>query len=116
LNIDLHESSSELFRLPRSRCLARTKAHDHVLPARRLTWPKRDVLDDAVALVENSENRDALSHGRDTALPCGRRRRFDRAELARALLPAATTARRQRERDHQCCRKLSHAYSGIQGS
>jgi hypothetical protein len=76
---------------------------------------QRDVLNDAVALVENSNHCDALRHRRDTALPgCGRRSP-DRAELGCILL-AILPARGQRERDQQRCRKLSHAYSGIQGS
>jgi hypothetical protein len=115
LHVDLHECTGELLRFPRGRRFAGAKPNDHVLPARRLAGPQRHILNDAVALVEDSNHCDALGHRRDTALPGRGRRSFDAAELGGVLL-AASPARGQRERDQQRCRKLSHAYSGIQGS
>jgi hypothetical protein len=61
---------------------------------------QRNVLNDAVALVENSNHCDALCHRRDTALPGRGRRSLDPAELGRVLL-AAPPARGQRERNQQ---------------
>jgi hypothetical protein len=77
---------------------------------------KRDVLDDAVALVEDAEHRDALRHRRDAALSrCGRRH-LARRRNRRILLLRALSARGERKCDQQRCGGLRHAYSGIQGS
>jgi hypothetical protein len=62
LDVDLHEGAGELFLFPRRRRFAGAKAHDHVLPADRLARMERDVLDDAVALVEDAQHSNALRH------------------------------------------------------
>jgi hypothetical protein len=68
LHVDLHERARQFLFFPRRGGLARTQAHQQVLPADRLAGMKRDVLGDAVALVEDAEDRDALRHGRDAGL------------------------------------------------
>ncbi len=72
-------------------------------------------LDDAVALVEDAEDRDPLGHRSHSALPRGGRRRLPRRRSANLLLVAAA-ARGERERNQQRCSGFRHAYSGIQGS
>jgi hypothetical protein len=76
---------------------------------------ERDVLDDAVALVEDAEDRDPLGHGRHAALP-GRGRRDLLAALHRILLLIAAPAGGKREGHQDRSGKLHRAYSGIHGS
>jgi hypothetical protein len=77
---------------------------------------KRDVLDNAVSLVEDSEHRHPLRHWSDTALAGRGRGGPSRARRLAVLLLGAFTARCQRQRDQERCGKWTHAYSGIQGS
>ena len=114
LDVDLNERPGQFLFLPRSACLARPESHDHVLPPCRLAGMEGDILHDPVALVEDSEDRDALRHGRDIGLLCACRRGLFGRDLIRLLGPAA--ASRQAKRNQQGCGELSHAYSGIQGS
>ena len=77
---------------------------------------EHDVLDDAVALVEDAEHRDALRHRRDALLAAGGAA-LGRGWRGRILLLAAAVAGRKRERDQEQRGELAiHAYSGIQGS
>jgi hypothetical protein len=74
---------------------------------------QRDVADDAVALVEDREHRDALRHRRNSGLA----RRPGCSLLRRDLvLLGPAVARGDGERQQQRCGKLPHAYSGIHGS
>jgi len=75
---------------------------------------ERDISDDAVALVEDREDGDALGH-RSYASDRGRPATgpFRRNLI---LLLAATAASRKRDPDQQGCGEQSHAYSGIHGS
>jgi hypothetical protein len=93
LGVELDEGAGQLLFFPWGRCLARAETDDHVLPAGRLPRVQRHILDDAVALVEDSEHRDALRHrchallfgaGRRTSGPGGGRGRRI------LLIPAAT--------------------------
>jgi hypothetical protein len=77
---------------------------------------KRDVLDDAVALVEDAEHRDALRHRRHAALSRRCWRHLTRWRNRRVLLLRAFSARGERKCDQQRCGGPRHAYSGIQGS
>jgi hypothetical protein len=77
---------------------------------------KRDVLFDAVALVEYAEHRHALRHRRYAALSRGRGRHVFAARHGRVLLLRAAFAGREREHEQQRCGEACHAYSGIQGS
>jgi hypothetical protein len=75
---------------------------------------ERDILHDAVALVEDAENGDALRHRRHANLRAARPGRLpDRSRAVLRLLP--TAAGRERQHNQQCSRSL-HYYSGIQGS
>jgi hypothetical protein len=98
-DVDLDERSGELLLLPGGGGFARSKAYDHVLPPRRLTRVQRDVLDDAVALVEDSEDRDPLQHRRHATLPGCRRRRLirhaGRLVLLLSTAPASGEAKRK---------------------
>jgi hypothetical protein len=75
-----------------------------------------DVLDDAVALVEDAEDGSALRHRGDTALPVGRRGDLPAARQSSVLLGVALAAGGKRERKQQGYGGYAHAYSGIQGS
>jgi hypothetical protein len=76
-----------------------------------------DVLDDAIALVEDAEDRDALGHWGDSALAI--RGCLDLSPgrpggILSRLAPFAACGKRQagdRERERR-----AHAYSGIHGS
>jgi len=116
LDVELDEGARQLLLLPRRGLLARAQPHDDVLPTYGLAGPQRDVLDNAVPLIEDSENSDALRHRSDTALPAGRRRHVLVYRRHRILLLRALAARGERKRDQQGCLELPHAYSGIQGS
>jgi hypothetical protein len=116
LHVELHERAGELLLLPRRGGLASPQANDHVLPAHRLARVKRDILDDAVALVEDAEHRDPLRHRRHASLAVGRRSGGPRPTRRRVLLLLAFAARGERERCEQGCGDWLHAYSGIQGS
>jgi hypothetical protein len=100
LDIDLDERAGEFFRLPRRSRFARPQPDDHILPARRLAGMQGDVLDDAVALVENAEDRDALRHRGNPGLVGATCRRGGIAGRwsGRILLIAAAPARREAER------------------
>jgi hypothetical protein len=113
LHIDLNEGAGQLLLFPRRGRLARLEPHDHVLPPRRLAGVKGDAADDAVALVEDGEDGDALRHGRHARL-IGVGGPVRRARLV--LLLAAAPAGGEREREDQRRRWLEHAYSGIHGS
>jgi hypothetical protein len=76
---------------------------------------QRDVLLDAVALVEDSEHRDALRHRGDTRLS-GAGGGSSACRSGRILLLRAAAARGERKRKHDGCDGCSHDYSGIHGS
>jgi hypothetical protein len=72
LDVDLDERARQLLLFPRRRRLAGAKPHDHVLPANRLAGVQGHCLDNAVALVEESEHGNPLRHRRDPAFAiCG---------------------------------------------
>jgi hypothetical protein len=116
LHVDLDERARQLLRLPRRRRLAGAQAHDHILPADRLTRTQRDVLDDAVALVEDTEDGDALRHRRHAALAIRGLRRLRTFGRRGILLLRAFAARCQGETGQDEWNDCSHFYSGIQGS
>jgi hypothetical protein len=116
LHVDLDEGAGQLLLFPRRCRFAGAKPHDHVLPANRLARVKRDVLDDAVALVEDSQHGDALRHRRHSALTVGCRRDLLAGRKRRVRRLAALAARSERESQQQRCDAAFHAYSGIHGS
>jgi hypothetical protein len=77
---------------------------------------KRDRLDDPVALVEDSEHRDALRHRRNAALAVRSRPDLPGGRGGSILLLGTLPARSERERKKQRCSGSMHCYSGIQGS
>jgi hypothetical protein len=116
MDVDLDEGAGELFRLPRRGGLARAQTNDHVLPAHRLPRLERHVLNDAVALVEDSEHRNPLRHRRDPTLARGRRRRVRRCRREPVFLLCALPTGGKRQRHDQRCSERPHVYSGIHGS
>jgi hypothetical protein len=77
---------------------------------------KGDILDDAVALVEDAEHSRALGHRRHAALAVRSRRDATRAWQWRILFRLPLAARGERKGGEQGCSGWLHAYSGIQGS
>jgi hypothetical protein len=77
---------------------------------------KRDILDDPVALVEDAEHRNPLGHGRHAPLSVHGRARLMRRWQRYVLLLRALAAPGERKRDQKRNCRVSHAYSGIQGS
>jgi hypothetical protein len=76
-----------------------------------------DVLDDAVALVEEPEDGDPLAHRRYAGLIDAWRSRGVGNDRPRCILFVATApAGREREDNQHRCGKPVHAYSGIHGS
>ena len=116
LHIDLDKSAGQFLLFPWSGRLTRAKANDHVLPSNRLAGVKRDILDDAVALVENAEHRSALGHWSDAALAIRGRGNLAPAPQGSILTRPALAARGEREGGEQGCSDVLHVYSGIQGS
>jgi hypothetical protein len=116
LDVDLDERARQLLFFPRRGRFARTQPHDYILPPRGLAGVERDILDDAVALVEDAEHRDPLRHRRDAALAVGGRCNLPRGGRRRILLLASPPARHKRDCGKQGCRDGSHYYSGIHGS
>jgi len=116
LHVDLDESASQLLGLPGRGRLAGAQPDDHILPSCRLAGMQRNILDDAVALVEDSDDRHALRHRRDAALAIRRRGGLPGGRQWGIGFRLALTASGERKRDQQWCPKRPHAYSGIQGS
>jgi hypothetical protein len=75
-----------------------------------------DILDDAVALVEDAENRDPLRHRSYAALAVGGRGHLLRRGQRCVLLLRSLPARREGKRGKQWSGGLVHVYSGIHGS
>jgi hypothetical protein len=63
-DVELNEGPGELLRFPGRGRLAGAKADHRVADAHRLSGLELDVARNAVALVEQAEDRDSLSHGR----------------------------------------------------
>jgi hypothetical protein len=68
LNVKLDERSGQFLIFPRRSRLAGTQPHDGVVHADGLTGFQGNIADNAVALVEQAQNRDALSHRRNPGL------------------------------------------------
>lgn len=85
-DIDLDKGSGQLFLFPRRRRVARLQAHRYILDPHRLARLQRQVANDAVALVEEAEHRNPLSHRRDPGLVGGRSRYFDGQRLVVRLV------------------------------
>jgi hypothetical protein len=114
-DVDLNEGPGELLLFPRSRGFARPQPHDDIFPARRLTGMQRNILHDAVALVEDRHDRDPLRHWCHSGLVGRWRSRVVRRTggVTRLL---SSTACGQGQREQQGRESGFHAYSGIHGS
>ncbi len=77
---------------------------------------KRDVLHDAIALVEDAEDGDALPHRSHPALAGSGLGDLGRGRRGRIPLFLAAAAGDEGQRDQRQENELSHAYSGIHGS
>ena len=75
-----------------------------------------DVLNDAVALVENAKDSDALGHRSDSALAICSLGGLGSHCCRDIFLPSAFAARCERKRAQDEWNDRSHYYSGIQGS
>jgi hypothetical protein len=115
-DVNLDKGAGELLVFPRRGRLAGAQTHEDVLPSRRLTRSQRDVLNDAVALVEDAEHGDALRH-RSYASLVGRggRGAVGRRPVTGLRLVGAI-ARGRGQREHERNGDPFHAYSGIHGS
>jgi hypothetical protein len=101
LDIELNEGPRQHFAFPRRGHFARAQAHNHVPDPHRLARLERQVADDAVTLVEQSKDGDAIGHRRHARLLPGRRRSrgrhypLARLGLGLVLAPAAGGKQRQ---------------------
>jgi hypothetical protein len=116
LHVDLDKCTGQLLFFPRRGCFAGAQPHDHVFPPRRLTGVERNILNDAIALVEDADDRDALRHRRNAALSMSSRRNLPNTRHGRVPLLSALVARGKCEQGQERCGIAFHAYSGIQGS
>jgi hypothetical protein len=108
LDVDLDECAGQFLLLPRSARFAGTKPDDDVLPAHRLAGMKAHVPDDAVALVEDSKNGDALTHRRDARLIDADRRRGIGDHRGRTIVGRLLAARRNGRKRQDCERASAH--------
>jgi hypothetical protein len=113
LHVDLDEGAGQLLRLPRRARLAGTQPDDDVLDADRLAGPQGQVLDDAVALIEQAEDGDPFGPRRHARLVGGRARHLDGDGIALGRLIVAAAAG-ERGRTHQRQRRFYHDWSGVQ--
>ena len=114
LHVDLQKGAGQPLGLPRRGCLAGAQADDDVFDAHRLAGAQGQVAHDAVALVEQADNRDALAHRRRADLVDDRRQGDVVGNLVYRLFVAAA-ARAERERGgNQQGAAAPHASSGVQ--
>jgi hypothetical protein len=116
--IDLDKGAGQLFLFPGRGRLAGAQADGDVLHANRLAGLESEVADDAVALAEQAEHRDPLSHRRD-ARKVGRRARHVDGDWLVAILalrgPLAASRQQQRYGEGKA-EGATHAYSGFHAS
>jgi hypothetical protein len=124
LDVELHEGAGQLLRLPRGGRLARPQADDRIPHPRRLSGLQREVLGEAVALVEEAEDGDPLPHGRGPGdFRTNRLRHVDGARPATPgggplpiALPAAGEQGEGREGDEGRPQRRAHPWSGVHAS
>jgi hypothetical protein len=114
LDVDLHERAGQLVDFPWGGRLAGAQPHDDVLHPDRLARLKRQVLDDAVALVEQAEHGDAVLHWRHARLLGGRAWHFDGDGIALGRLVVAAIAGGKGRRCRQEEGGALHYSSGVQ--
>jgi hypothetical protein len=118
LHVELDERAGKLLTFPGRGRFAGAETHDGIVPAHRLARPQPDVADDPVALIENSQDGDALRH-RSDALFLSRTDVRALGPRAIRLLGALLLTAAAGERDERCCSGCRdeplHAQSGVQG-
>ena len=116
-DIKLDERPGEALIVPRRGCIAGAQADHGIAETDRLAGPQRDVADDAVALVEQPEHRDAFAHRGYAGNRLNRLRgvhghgigAIDRLAGIVATAIAARTKRDQRQQD----KSADQDYSGF---
>lgn len=117
LPVDLDECTGQLLRFPGCTGFACAQPHGDILHPHRLAWTKREVTDDPVALVEQTQHGDALGHGRYPRLVSRSARHVDSHGLVfGSLVAAAAPARGQQQGKRKEGGTTSHAYSGFHAS
>jgi len=111
-DVQLDEGASQPLILPRRARLARAQPDHRVAHADRLPRTKREVADDAVALVEQPQHRDPFGHRRHAHRRLDRARHVDRHRIAvirgaRTIAALVAPASEHQCRDHD--RDRAHA-------
>jgi hypothetical protein len=113
----LQECPRQLLVFPGRGRLARAEADDRIADLHRLPRLQSQVADDSVALVEQSDDGDALGHRRDARLLARcKLRGLGIALLYRGLLILAAAATKQQHRQCNTRDEAAHVYSGFQAS
>jgi hypothetical protein len=122
-DVELDERAGQLLHLPCRGRLARPQSHDRVADPDRLARLQRQLARDAVALVEQAEDGDALGHrsrprrdGGDGLRNIDRLRLSRRLRVRRLLARAAAAARREHQGEEGDAGPEVHAWSGVQAS
>ena len=116
-DVELDERPGQPIILPRRARVAGAQPNHRVAVADRLPGPERDVADDAVALVEQAQHRDALahrSHPRDRLDRLGRVDRHGIGAIDRLVgVAAAAIAPRAKRHERQQDKTADQDYSGF---
>jgi hypothetical protein len=113
----LQECPRQLLVFPGRGRLARAEADDRIADLHRLPRLQSQVADDSGALVEQSDDGDALGHRRDARLLARcKLRGLGIALLYRGLLILAAAATKQQHHQRDTRDEAAHVYSGFQAS
>ena len=115
-HVELDEGPGQPLGFPRRGRIARAEADQRILGADRLARFQREVADDAVTLVEQSDDRHALGHRRHTG-GIDRRRQLLRCDLVLGddlSRLGAAAGNRHRHHGNANDRAAVHASSGVQ--
>jgi hypothetical protein len=127
-DVELDEGAGEALHFPRRGRLAGAQPHDYVADAHRLAGLQSQVARQAVALVEESDHRDAVTHRRGAGgFGADRLGNVDRLGLGRGAVagdfvaaPLFLSAGGERadaeERGPRSGHGANHAWSGVQAS
>jgi hypothetical protein len=115
--IDLDEGAGQLFGFPWRGRFTCPQADRDILDPHRLAGLQRQVADNAVALVEQADHRDALGHRRHPWLVGRSARHVDRDGLILCFVcPISATACSEQQGKGEDGGKTGHAYSGFHAS
>ena len=104
-DVELDEGTGQALILPRSGGVAGAQSDHRVAKADRLAGPQPDIADDAIALVEQPEHRDALRHRGHPRHRFDRLRRIDHHRIGAVgglTGVGRLTIAARAEREHQC--------------